>query len=1123
MSEVSNRRFVHFDGTKQEFIDGGYPDQYQESIVFINEDGNESNNTIYTHGEYYGQGVIVEGDASNSAVLKGEYDGHKNKALSPSSIAIGVGTTSGLKGYYYKALHLNTNRNVFYLYLSRTQQKPKLITSYNEITPETDIDIDLEINDVITIVNGDTFDDMFYIYGNDIKTYGRITIRSRSNDYFPFKDILTNDNIDNGIFNLDDYCIYSKHKPSAGLAPLPSQGSFAEGYFTVTRGIGSHAEGKYNKHNDFTLHSVGIGTSDTNRKNAHEITTDGKHYIYNIGDYDGTNPTNTNDLKSVIDNKTNKCTSITHDEIIKLKNKKTLIPGAYYRITDYITVNAQYEYVDDSQHPFDVIVFALSENTLAEEAYAIQSARDTDGYFANSNLDAWKLWYSLDNDTERFAWADTENGKGVIYRMIDEWNNDVPYDFKNIHTFDYGSEQGGGDFSLMGEYCHNNTIKPYYINNKQYLNRIIFFNEIGISNDVYCLYNNFGEGCHDIRIGSNCYRNSFGSEIYDCSIGDNFYINVLGDKCYNNTFGNDCAGNTLGQVCSLNSIGNEFKNNIFGNICHSNIIGDAFAHNILSNNCHHNEFGTNCTSNKFGTGCYSNKFGNYFQRNDIGSLCHNNNIKMNYVQYNTIGNGVRNCTFNCSEKGENTYQVQRYNIEPGLYSKDFQVDRGNTYTINITYRFDNSITTYTAFDIIGYNCHNNGIYSHTFGLENETNNIGEFACGKYNYTTNGTLFSVGNGTSSRDRKNIIEVRDNDILLWSEDKQGYIKMSELLKKKLINVYDKNGISLYDIHDVCSLLKGGIFMPPSDTDILYLIFHADKNRKFCIPIYPNSRNAYVECRFYTYGDDEIFINIIETHDYVMLSDYTQNKITNVELSYEIDSSCENVFEIIEGNRLVFSEEHEYITEQTIDFSFSNIGEFGYTYTGTVIDSKYACCTKSGSDYTYPYNCIIRDEQFMFNTYNKLMRGYIGVIIFKKYYSSDTITFAPAEEALPYVEGYTLDFDLLYPVRIKYDEDGVYIGKGLNTDLHVKVINYDDIWLIDYCKNVKSFDTDIHNIKQITIRNSNEAFVYNGSVSSDDIIQLNSTTTSKTIDAWVLSYKRIVIISDFSSDWDLNIFTN
>ena len=94
MSEVSNRRFVHFDGTKQEFIDGGYPDQYQESIVFINGDGNESNNTIYTHGEYYGQGVIVEGDASNSAILKAS----GNTATKSYSMAVGKDCTASGSG-----------------------------------------------------------------------------------------------------------------------------------------------------------------------------------------------------------------------------------------------------------------------------------------------------------------------------------------------------------------------------------------------------------------------------------------------------------------------------------------------------------------------------------------------------------------------------------------------------------------------------------------------------------------------------------------------------------------------------------------------------------------------------------------------------------------------------------------------------------------------------------------------------------------------------------------------------------------------------------------------------------------------------------------------------------------
>ena len=54
MSEVINKLFVHYDGTKQDFIDSGYPDKYHKSIVFINGDGDESNNMIYTHGEYYG-------------------------------------------------------------------------------------------------------------------------------------------------------------------------------------------------------------------------------------------------------------------------------------------------------------------------------------------------------------------------------------------------------------------------------------------------------------------------------------------------------------------------------------------------------------------------------------------------------------------------------------------------------------------------------------------------------------------------------------------------------------------------------------------------------------------------------------------------------------------------------------------------------------------------------------------------------------------------------------------------------------------------------------------------------------------------------------------------------------
>ena len=224
--------------------------------------------------------------------------------------------------------------------------------------------------------------------------------------------------------------------------------------------------------------------------------------------------------------------------------------------------------------------FSITELTMPNLTY---------NYFQHSNLSAWKVWYCLDNDKSRFAWADDSvdedvpakiqtnggrsytfptgatfirdeqddeidetsgktlyawvkdddnstivytisnpprvgrddylyikgsrgfeqangnvvdgytpptqgtglpNGRGVIYRLIDEWNNDVAYDFKNIqyktklkdgmylvngtdewvYTFNAGTDDNEGlqDASMMnGIYdtladnehgCYNNKI-----------------------------------------------------------------------------------------------------------------------------------------------------------------------------------------------------------------------------------------------------------------------------------------------------------------------------------------------------------------------------------------------------------------------------------------------------------------------------------------------------------------------------------------------------------------------------------------------------------------------------------------------------------------------------------------
>lgn len=133
----------------------------------------------------------------------------------------------------------------------------------------------------------------------------------------------------------------------------------------------------------------------------------------------------------------------TYADLVSARDSGNLVPGTYYRITDYVTTTSQ-SGTTAATHPFDVVVLSLSENTLSEQAMAMHSERDTQGYFENSNVEAWQLWYCLDNDTDRFEWA-SSSGKGVIYRMIDENENDCPYDFKNIMFARYFPNYDGGD------------------------------------------------------------------------------------------------------------------------------------------------------------------------------------------------------------------------------------------------------------------------------------------------------------------------------------------------------------------------------------------------------------------------------------------------------------------------------------------------------------------------------------------------------------------------------------------------------------------------------------------------------------------------------------------------------
>ena len=427
--------------------------------------------------------------------------------------------------------------------------------------------------------------------------------------------------------------------------------------------------------------------------------------------------------EKLADNVLEDVTLITWQELKTLRNNSELIPGHQYRITDYQCTTTQ-QNTQSAGHQFDIIVTADNTNKLNEKARACLHNGDT--YFENSNLAAWQLWYCLDNDTNRFAWADAINGKGVIYRMIDEWNNDCPYDFKNIQFKRYKITSSNSS-GLVGKYLateaisdigleiDNNDSKMFYTfsylgdlsndgrysletpedasiigNTLQSANRSpngVYGNTIKyhfdpniesskpiqrLNNIVFLTYSsdNVYNGCYSNSFDINNYNSSFGDYCINNSFGDQCYGNSFGDQCWYNSFDNWCQYNSFGDNCCGNLFGNQCQGNSFGNQCLMNSFGDnccgnSFGNNSFGNEGYGNSFGDQCQYNSFGDNCCGNSFGNQCQ-----------NIKLNsyYIQ-NTFDHGVSCVTF--IGNGTESNCIQNYHIKQGMV-----FDEGSEYTIN---------------------------------------------------------------------------------------------------------------------------------------------------------------------------------------------------------------------------------------------------------------------------------------------------------------------------------------------------------------------------------------------------------------------------------------------------------
>jgi hypothetical protein len=428
--------------------------------------------------------------------------------------------------------------------------------------------------------------------------------------------------------------------------------------------------------------------------------------------------------------------NVLYSELVALRSMSGLTPGCKYRITDYVTTTSQ-ENTQSANHPFDIIVEALTENTLSEDTKACLHEGDT--YFSehNAKLGAWEIKYCLDNDTDRFAWASSQSGKGVIYYMKDEFNNECPYDFKNIMFIRYKLEAPdiNAEFSYdwqremakhINEAFESNT-QSYiwsgiYEHGKDWETEIVHSNNTHETKAFFTFSKYTNDIVTDNSINGNCYNNVIKNDFVSKKLNNNIFILNRGSYCYENTFGNICKNNTFGDECNNNTFGNVCYENTFGNICKNNTFGDSCYNNTLSSGCYNITFGNICISNSFGNSCNSNSFGNSCDSNSFGNYCNANSFG-NYCSANSFGN---NCFYNsfgdyCFYNSFGDY-CSTNSFGDYCHYNGFYDDSSYSYSEDLDdYIGDGEKLNYVQYVTLNEGCHH--LLFHTSEVINEENKV----------------------------------------------------------------------------------------------------------------------------------------------------------------------------------------------------------------------------------------------------------------------------------------------------------------------------------------------------------------------------------------------------------------
>ena len=392
-------------------------------------------------------------------------------------------------------------------------------------------------------------------------------------------------------------------------------------------------------------------------------------------------------------------TMVTYDELVALIEGNELIPGMWYRITDYTTMingvvdlsiigqTGYLPYATSEEVPFDIVAIAVDNHTLSENVKAMRPSSG-EGIFATGqdNPETWELKYTIENDTYKFPWADSINGKGVIYYMKDGGNNEAWYDFKNIKflmyalrrhdntktigaSFEYNANNNDyrygtlldAFYTLMGNPIGENIeIDVGEIMGSSVLSLITFIDDInrqtlydamdwtkilsgltakmGTEVDLATLASMLGttesalEGMTEIQV----LRTFFNADFYytfNARIPDsdfpseyvNWDMSIISNKygyCHDNQLGH-CV-----DVFALAAKEMGMADNIIipayglNMMCFQNIEEDVNDIEPIWGN----KFGSNCYANVFGEAAHENYFGEYCWGNRFGSYFHGNKL-----------------------------------------------------------------------------------------------------------------------------------------------------------------------------------------------------------------------------------------------------------------------------------------------------------------------------------------------------------------------------------------------------------------------------------------------------------------------------------------------------------------